>query len=121
MAVKIRFARVGKKHAPIYRIVAIDSRKKRDGMCLENLGTYNPKTKQIVQFHDDRIAHWVSLGAIPSDSVARLMKVYRKQNSVAAEVKESAPVAEKTVKKVTVKKEAAVKKTETKATKSKAA
>jgi small subunit ribosomal protein S16 len=75
MAVKIRFARVGKKHAPIYKIVAIDSRRKRDGMYLENLGTYNPKTKQMVQFHDERVAHWIAQGAQPTDAVVRLMKM----------------------------------------------
>lgn len=83
MAVKIRFARIGKKHAPIYRIVAVDSRKKRDGEFLENLGTYNPKTKQIVQMHDDRIAHWLSVGAIPTDVVARLITLRRKHSAVA--------------------------------------
>ena len=50
MAVKIRFARVGKKHAPIYKIVAIDSRRKRDGMFLEDLGTYNPKQNRSFSF-----------------------------------------------------------------------
>jgi small subunit ribosomal protein S16 len=79
MAVKIRFTRVGKKHAPIYRIVAIDSRKKRDGEYLENLGTYNPLTKEIVQWHADRIAHWESLGAIPTEAVQRLQKIKSKQ------------------------------------------
>ena len=81
MAVKIRFARVGKKHAPVYKIVAIDSRRARDGMFLEDLGTYNPKTKQIVQFHDDRVAYWISVGAIPTDSVARLIAI-RQKNAV---------------------------------------
>ena len=79
MAVKIRFTRVGKKHAPVYRIVAIDSRKKRDGQYLENLGTYNPLTKEIVQWHADRIAHWESKGAIVTDAVKRLQKIKSKQ------------------------------------------
>ena len=79
MAVKIRFTRIGKKHAPVYRIVATDSRKKRDGKCLENLGTYNPMTKEIVQFHADRIAYWISVGAIVTDSVQRLIKIKQKQ------------------------------------------
>ncbi len=100
MAVKIRFARIGKKHAPMYRIVAIDSRKSRDGMFLENLGTYNPKTKQIVQFHDDRIAHWLSVGAIPSEVVARLITIRQKAN--AALVQATAP---KTAKKASVAKD----------------
>ncbi|HSW76774.1 MAG TPA: 30S ribosomal protein S16 [Candidatus Saccharimonadales bacterium] len=117
MAVKIRFARVGKKHAPIYRIVATDSRKKRDGMFLENLGTYDPKTKQLVQFHDDRVAYWVSVGAEVTDAVARLMKIRSKQapKAVAEEKVEAAPkVVRKTVvKKETTKKAPAAKKTKT--------
>jgi small subunit ribosomal protein S16 len=106
MAVKIRFARIGKKHAPIYRIVAIDSRRKRDGMCLENLGTYNPKTKELVQFHDDRVAHWISLGATPTDAVERLIKIRKNKKSSSATVAvESAAPVKKTVKKVAPKKE----------------
>ena len=81
MAVKIRFTRVGKKHAPTYRIVAIDSKKKRDGEYIENLGTYNPLTKEIVQWHADRIAYWESKGAIVTDSVKRLQKIKNKQAS----------------------------------------
>ena len=104
MAVKIRFARIGKKHAPIYRIVAIDSRKKRDGMFLENLGTYNPKTKKIVQFDDARVAYWISVGAIVTDSVSRLISMRKNKNvtidsSVAVSEKKSKPVKAKTVKK----------------------
>lgn len=101
MAVKIRFARIGKKHAPIYRIVAIDSRRKRDGMFLENLGTYDPKTKQLVQFHDDRIAYWVSVGAEITEPVVRLMKIRSKQTPVVAV---QAVASEPKVKKVAVKK-----------------
>lgn len=121
MAVKIRFARIGKKHAPIYRIVAIDSRKSRDGMFLENLGTYNPKTKQIVQFHDDRVAHWLSVGAIPSEVVARLISIRQKANP--ALVPGAAPkAAKKTVaKKAPVAKEEAPKKETTKKAKTPAA
>ncbi len=94
MAVKIRFTRVGKKHAPVYRIVAIDSRKKRDGEYLENLGTYNPMTKEIVQWHADRIAHWISQGAIVTDAVKRLHKIKNKQAAKVASV-EVAPKAKK--------------------------
>ena len=121
MAVKIRFARVGKKHAPIYRIVAIDSRKKRDGMCLENLGTYNPKTKQLVQFHDERVAHWISMGAVPTEAVARLMKIRQKQNpSLVAPVKAAAPKVKKETKAAAPKK-ASVEKPAAKKSKEKAA
>lgn len=101
MAVKIRFTRIGKKHAPVYRIVAIDSRKKRDGKCLENLGTYNPMTKDIVQFHEERINYWISVGAIVTDGVARLIKIKQKQGMPKAvgkktvEPKVKAPVEKK--------------------------
>ena len=77
MAVKIRLSRIGKKNAPFYRIVAIDSRRKRDGKSLEILGTYNPLSGEIVQFHDEQISAWVKQGAIMSDAVKRLQKVYR--------------------------------------------
>ena len=83
MSVKIRLARIGKKHAPYYRIVAIDSRKKRDGASLEILGTYNPLKGELVQFHDDRINDWISKGAIPSDAVRKLQKMYQQKGIVA--------------------------------------
>lgn len=75
--VKIRLTRIGRTHAPMYRIVAIDSRKKRDGESLEILGTYNPATKELVQFHDARIADWISKGAQVTDSVEKLRRQYK--------------------------------------------
>ncbi len=75
--VKIRLTRIGRTHAPMYRIVAMDSRKKRDGEALEILGTYNPATKEIVQFHDARINEWVSKGAQVTDSVERLRRQHK--------------------------------------------
>lgn len=79
MAVKIRFTRIGKKHAPVYRIVATDSRKKRDGKYIENLGTYNPLTREIIQWHQERITYWVGQGAQLTDVVKRLQKIVNKQ------------------------------------------
>ncbi len=84
MAVKIRLSRIGKKKAPFYRIVAIDSRRKRDGMFIEDLGTYNPLTGEIIQFHQERINDWISKGAIPTESVSKLQKKYNKQKTAAA-------------------------------------
>jgi len=84
MAVKIRMSRIGKKKAPFYRIVAIDSRRKRDGQFIEDLGTYNPLTGEIIQFHQERITHWISQGAIPTESVMKLQKIYAKQKPAAA-------------------------------------
>ena len=78
MAVKIRLSRIGKKNSPIWRIVAIDSRKKRDGAFLENLGTYNPITKTLVQFHSEQLQSWVAKGAICSETVTKLVKLHKK-------------------------------------------
>lgn len=84
MAVKIRLSRLGKRNAPQYRIVAVDERKKRDGAYLENLGTYDPLTHELIQFHEDRIKHWVSQGAIMTDSVRRLAKQYQQKQKSAS-------------------------------------
>lgn len=81
MAVKIRLSRTGKKNAPAYRIVAMDSRRKRDGACIENLGTYDPLKGTLVQFHEERINDWLSKGAEMSDTVHRLYKEYRKKGA----------------------------------------
>ena len=88
MAVRIRLSRIGTKHEPYFRIVAVDSRKKRDGAFLENLGTYNALKSELVQFHEDRINHWISVGAQPSDSVRKLQKMYKENG-----IKSQAPAA----------------------------
>lgn len=74
MAVKIRLSRIGKTNRPYWRVVAVDSRKKRDGAFLENLGTYDPIKHEVVQLHVDRINDWVSKGAICTDTVKKLIK-----------------------------------------------
>ncbi len=76
--VKIRLSKVGRTHSPVWRIIAVDSRKQRDGAALEILGTYNPRNKELVQFHADRIDHWVSQGAQLSPTVKRLQKLHKK-------------------------------------------
>ncbi|MCL5436926.1 MAG: 30S ribosomal protein S16 [Candidatus Dependentiae bacterium] len=84
MAVKVRLARVGKKHAPFYRIVAIDSRNARDGATLEILGTYNPTKGEFVQFHQERLDYWLGNGAELTEAVRRLQKKHKEQHVVAA-------------------------------------
>lgn len=74
MAVKIRFSRVGKKNRPYQRIIAVDSRKKRDGAFLDNLGTYDPLKHEVIQLHADRINDWVAKGAECSPAVLKLLK-----------------------------------------------
>lgn len=82
MAVKIRFSRIGKKHAPIYRIVATDERNKRDGKYLDYLGTYNPLTGLVESFNNERFQYWLSVGAIPTDAVKKLQKKHATPASV---------------------------------------
>lgn len=78
MSVKIRLARLGKKAAPFFRIVVIDSRKKRDGKFIEDLGTYDPINGTLIKFHQERVDDWISKGAIPSETVRRLHREYKK-------------------------------------------
>jgi small subunit ribosomal protein S16 len=77
MAVKIRMKRLGNTHRPFYRVVSIDERKKRDGLVLEELGTYNPLEKHDdaqVKVNLERCAYWISVGAQPSRTVSGLLK-----------------------------------------------
>jgi small subunit ribosomal protein S16 len=77
MALAIRLARGGAKKRPYYRIVVADSRAPRDGRFIEKLGTYNPllakDSPERVKLDSDRISHWLSVGAQPSDRVMRFL------------------------------------------------
>ena len=73
MAVKIRLTRMGAKKRPMYRIVASDSRRPRDGKYLELIGTYNPvATPAEVKIDEEKALKWLNTGAIPSDTVRSL-------------------------------------------------
>lgn len=76
MSVRLRLMRTGRHRAPSYRIVAIDSRKKRDGKFLEILGHYNPRTQPEadIGIKEDRIRYWLSVGAKPSETVKSLLR-----------------------------------------------
>ena len=72
--IRIRLARVGKKGRPSYRIVVADIAAPRDGSYLEWIGNYDPmQNPAAVTLKTERAAHWLSMGAIPSDAVARIM------------------------------------------------
>ena len=77
MAVSIRLSRGGAKKRPYYRIVVADSRNARDGRFIEKVGTYNPllakDSPERVKLDADRITHWLSVGAQPSDRVLRFL------------------------------------------------
>ncbi|MBM3618015.1 MAG: 30S ribosomal protein S16 [Alphaproteobacteria bacterium] len=78
MATKIRLAKTGAKKRPFYRIVVADQRSPRDGRFIEKLGTYNPKlpkdSAERVVFNKERVEHWLSTGAQPTDRVARFLR-----------------------------------------------
>ncbi len=77
MALTIRLARVGAKKRPQFRVVVADSRYPRDGRFIEKLGTYNPMlpkdSKERIHLELERIKHWLSKGAQPSDRVSRFL------------------------------------------------
>jgi small subunit ribosomal protein S16 len=76
VAVKIRLKRMGKIRTPFYRVVVADSRTKRDGRVIEEIGTYNPKAEpSIIKIDSERAQHWLSVGAQPSEAVAALLKL----------------------------------------------
>jgi small subunit ribosomal protein S16 len=77
MAVKLRLKRMGRKNAAFYRLNAIESRSPRDGRVIEELGHYDPRNKdQSKQFVAklDRCQYWLSVGAVPSETVSSLLK-----------------------------------------------
>jgi small subunit ribosomal protein S16 len=77
MSVKLRLKRMGRSNAPFFRLNAIDSRSPRDGRVIEQLGHYDPRNKdQAKQFVAklDRCQYWLSVGAVPSETVSSLLK-----------------------------------------------
>ena len=107
MPVKIRLSMIGKKKAPVFRIVAIDSRKKRDGACLENLGTYDAIKGVLVQLHADRVEYWVSQGAVVTDSVKKIIKLAKRDGLKEVVAKAEPKKAEKKPKKAKTESKAA--------------
>ena len=76
MAVKIRLKRLGKIRAPYYRIVVADSRTKRDGRVIEEIGKYHPTEEpSFIEVDSDRAQYWLSVGAQPTEQVAAILKI----------------------------------------------
>jgi small subunit ribosomal protein S16 len=76
--VKIRLSRTGVKNRPYNRIVAVDARKKRDGACIETLGSYDPLRHELLNIDLDGINRWIATGAQPTDAVVKLIKMAKK-------------------------------------------
>ena len=96
MAVRIRMKRLGRKHRPYYRIVAIDHRQPRDGRIIEELGSYDPMVKNTderVTLRPDRVKYWMSVGAKPSENVEVLLKKYMAKFEQQAAQAAAAPAA----------------------------
>lgn len=76
MAVKIRLKRMGKIRAPYYRIVVADSRTKRDGRVIEEIGIYHPTQEpSVIEVKSERAQYWLGVGAQPTEQVAALLKL----------------------------------------------
>lgn len=76
MAVKIRLKRFGKMRAPYYRIVVMDSRTKRDGRAIEEIGKYHPTEEpSFIEVNSERAQYWLGVGAQPTEQVAAILKI----------------------------------------------
>jgi small subunit ribosomal protein S16 len=76
VAVKIRLKRMGKIRQPYYRVVVVDSRKKRDGKVIEQIGKYHPKEEpSFIEVASERAQYWLGVGAQPSEAVEAILKV----------------------------------------------
>jgi small subunit ribosomal protein S16 len=76
VAVKIRLKRMGKIRAPYYRIVVADSRTKRDGRVIEEIGKYHPKEEpSLIEVDSERAQYWLGVGAQPTEAVAAILRV----------------------------------------------
>lgn len=93
--IKLRLRRMGAKKRPSYRIVAADSRSKRDGRIIEQIGFYDPLTEPAtIKLNEERAAYWLSVGAQPTETVHILL---RKQGLIADDRAERAAAHGKTV------------------------
>jgi len=99
MAVKIRLSRIGRKHVPFYRVVAVDSRKKRDGAFLDDIGTYDGLNTKIVRFNEELYKKWLGLGAVPTDTARRVYRLFKKTGIAAPAKAKVEPAPAKPVKK----------------------
>ena len=102
MAVKIKLKRLGKIREPYYRIVIADARTKRDGRAIEEIGKYHPKAEpSLIEVDSERVQHWLSVGAQPTDPVRVLLKItgdwqkFRGEPGAEGTLKTAAPKADK--------------------------
>ena len=91
----IRMMRVGSKKKPFYRVVVTEARSARESSFVENLGTYDPRAKPAqVAINKERIQHWISKGARPSDSVRTLLAKHLTRDLTPVPAVEAAPAVQ---------------------------
>ena len=91
MALKIRLSKVGSVHQPLYRVVVMEARSRRDGAAVENLGTYTPRVKgNPIKLNLERVDYWLSKGALPTETMHAMIKKARR---AAAAAPAAAPTA----------------------------
>jgi len=92
LAVRIRLKRLGRKNSPFYRVVVAPQESPRNGRTIEDLGTYNPL---VDPFHfsikEDRVNYWISVGAQPSETLKRLLKIKKSPSVKQVETTEKKP------------------------------
>jgi small subunit ribosomal protein S16 len=92
MSVRVRLTRVGSKKNPIWRVVVADQRSPRDGRIVESIGHYNPRTDpSTIVIDRERLEHWLSRGAQPTNTVKKLMRARPEDAAPAEPVPEEAP------------------------------
>jgi len=102
VAVKIKLKRMGKIHAPYYRVVVADARAKRDGRAIEEIGKYHPKLEpSLIDIDSERAQYWLSVGAQPTDPVRSLLKItgdwqrFQGENEPEGTLKTASPTPDK--------------------------
>lgn len=83
MAVRIRMKKLGRTHRPFYRICIMDQQSPRDGKAIEEVGTYDPMVRdksKRVSLNVERVDHWISVGAQPSEKVAVLIRKFKEND-----------------------------------------
>lgn len=101
MALKIKLARFGAVHKPVFRVVVAEARSRRDGASVEQIGSYQPRRSDVpLQLDLDRIEYWLGKGAVPTDTVKGLIKRARRNappaTAPASEMPAAAPVEQST-------------------------
>jgi small subunit ribosomal protein S16 len=95
MSVRVRLTRVGNKKNPIWRVVVADQRSPRDGRSIETIGHYNPQTEpSTIAIDRDRLDHWLARGAVPSNTIRKLMRASNTAPAVVEEATADAAEAE---------------------------